>query len=99
MTENCIEVICRDDDPQISKGVISSNLLTKQLPFDTFKSSLLNFVRKINDALADINLKVKNYDLEEIEMTIEVSASGGVSLIGAIEAEAKGGITLKFKRC
>ena len=99
MKENCIEIICRDDNPQIRKGVALSNLLTKQLSLDTFKSSLLDFVCKINDALADLNLKVKNYDLEEIEMTIEVSASGGVSLIGAIEAEATGGITLKFKRC
>ena len=99
MKENCIKVICRNDNLQLSKGAISSSFLTKNLSLDTLKTSLSDFVSKINDTLLDFNLKVKNYDLDEIEMTVEVSASGGVNLIGAVEAEATGGITLKFKRC
>ena len=32
-------------------------------------------------------------------MSLEVSASGRISLLGSVGADASGGITLKFKRC
>jgi hypothetical protein len=42
--------------------------------------------------------KVSHLKLDEVEMSIEISASGEVKLIAGGKAEMKGSIKLKFKR-
>ena len=38
-----------------------------------------------------------NYELNEIEINVDVSVTGGIGLIGSVEAETSGGITLEIQ--
>jgi hypothetical protein len=49
-------------------------------------------------ATAQASGKTSHLQLDEVEMSIEITASGEVKLIAGGKAEAKGSIKLKFKR-
>jgi hypothetical protein len=49
-------------------------------------------------ATAQSSGKTSHLQLDEVEMSIEITASGEVKLIAGGKAEAKGSIKLKFKR-
>lgn len=71
------------------RGNISAEVLQK---------NMASFLEVLSPALNQAEKVVGGYDLEEIELKLEVSAEGSLSLIGTVQAGAVGGITLKFKR-
>lgn len=98
--ENCIiSIVGKESDTFISKGNGGPHLVCRDLPIDTLQKNLTEFIEKLGASLKNIQSGISNYDLDEIEINIEVSATGGISLVGSIEAGATGGITLRFKRC
>lgn len=99
MENYSISIIGREDGGLTGKGPFGSSLSAHKLPIETLRLNLLDFINKIETTLEGVNLKIKNYELDEIEMSLEVSASGRISLLGSVGADASGGITLKFKRC
>jgi hypothetical protein len=40
---------------------------------------------------------VGDYELHEVKLQVEISAKGGVNLVGTAEAGGKGAITLTFR--
>lgn len=40
----------------------------------------------------------KKYSLDEIEVSVDISASGSIKLIGSVEVGASSGLKLTFKR-
>lgn len=52
---------------------------------------------QIASVLQDIK-KVGDYQLTAVEVSVEVTAEGGVALIGSLKAGAKGAIKLRFER-
>lgn len=98
--ENCvISIVGKETDTFISKGNSGTRLICRDLPIDTLQKNLTEFIGRLGTSLENIQSGISNYDLDEIEINIEVSATGSISLVGAIEAGATGGITLRFKRC
>lgn len=91
------------DDPQkkgiVSKSPDSSSLVYRDLPIEKLKENLNDFTDKISEVLNGIQGKIKNYQLDEIELNVELSASGSIRLIGSVEVGTTGAITLTFKRC
>ena len=67
----------------------------EQLDVDQLNQSITELSGKIGQLFKDIKA-VGDYKLQEVEVQLEISASGGVSLIGNIQAGAKGAISLKF---
>ena len=106
MSKECITIIAKEDPPKtvkehdhpICKGTCGEIILHGQLPIENFRKNLLEFTSQIESVLNQINTKFQQYSLDEIEMCVEVSLSGGISLIGSVEAETKGGMILRFKR-
>ncbi len=94
-----ITVVGKESDDFVSQGNIGTRLVSRELPIETFQANLTVFIERLGVSLKNIQSGISNYALDEIEINIEVSASGSISLIGSVETGATGGITLKFKRC
>lgn len=92
-----VDVIGSDVSDLTPKGSIVTKL-SHQVSLDVLQTNLTDFIEKMCIALKNVQTKISNYSLHEIEMSVDISASGGVTLVGSIEAGAKGGITLKFVR-
>ena len=68
------------------------------VPLQDFEENLTVFVGKISESLCRLHTVVEGYELDEVEVSAEVTATGGINFVGIAEAGVKGGITLKFKR-
>jgi hypothetical protein len=71
------------------------DIRVKQIPVDVLKNNLANISASILDVLMDIE-QVGKFKLKEVTLEVEVSANGGVSLIGTANLGGKGAISLKF---
>lgn len=99
MESSTISVVGKEPSTFVSKGDTRTHLVCRDLPIDTLQTNLAEFIDKLEVSLKNVQSTISDYSLDEIEVSIEVSAAGSISLVGSIEAGATGGITLKFKRC
>lgn len=60
------------------------------------QASLKSLSGKLNSMFHDLRA-VGEFELNEIQVSVEISSEGGVSLIGSLKAGAKGAISLTFK--
>ncbi len=70
---------------------------SRVVPFDT--AELAESLRALSTQLGDLfgGLRaVAGYELQEVQVSLEVSAEGGFNLIGSAKAGGKGAITLTF---
>lgn len=62
------------------------------------KNGLNTFLGNFSDVFSDCSQKIGDFYLDEIEIKVDISLSGGIRLIGAAEAKTTGGLTIKLKR-
>ena len=67
----------------------------KLTPVDVLNKNLQSVSEAMLDALAGMK-SVGDFRLEEVSLQAEITAEGGVQLIGTSKIGAKGAITLKF---
>jgi hypothetical protein len=60
--------------------------------------NLKKFIESVNMLMANLPPVGKPFQLEEIELAVEVNAEGNFQLIGGIKTGVTGGLTLKLKR-
>lgn len=96
MEERWINVIALEN-PENIKGP-GRRTLSRRLPSADLAGKLSEFVCGFSEALENISDTISGYDLDEIEVSVEVSAEGEISLVGAVSVGSSGGITLKFKK-
>lgn len=92
-----VSVPDEDDDEQV-KGLFSSKssvVALRNIPTDRLKENLTNVCQSLGEALHDVK-KVGNFRLKEVTIQVEVTAEGGVELIGTAKVGGKGAITLTF---
>ena len=97
MGKEYIEVFGRDFDLDVrgdigdwSFGRVSSDDISRELN---------NISRLIGKSLDSLSENIRNYELDEVSIVLEVSSSGKFALLGSgITAGGKGGLTLKFKK-
>ena len=65
----------------------------RDMPVETLKTSMSQLSSHLGQILSDVK-KVGDFKLQEVTLTVEVSAEGKVILVG--KTGIKGGITLKF---
>lgn len=63
-----------------------------------FKKGIDSFFDDFCDIFDGCSNKTGAFYIDEIELRLDISLSGGVRLIGAAEASTAGGITVKLKR-
>lgn len=59
------------------------------------RKSFTGLVENLSAIFADIK-QVGGFELKEVQVSVEVGAEGGVSLLGTVKASAGGAITLTF---
>lgn len=92
-----------DNSFLVSKDVFGESLpdtLKKSItsiPIETLNNNLAQFVKHVSRGLLSISSEIKEYQLDEVEVKLEISADGQIGLIGSVGAGCTGGVTLKFK--
>lgn len=76
-----------------SKGGGALGLVT--IPVETLRENFRQATQMLSEALADIQ-NVGTYELQEVEVGVEVSAEGGVQFVGTAKLAGSGAIKLKF---
>jgi hypothetical protein len=81
-------------------GGITSKIVKKVGVLDTEKlaDNLSAFCKYIGRAFEGVSTTIKDYDLESVELAVEVTAKGEIWFMGSVSADAKGGLKLVFKR-
>ncbi len=75
----------------------SNRILTTPMDTGKIKDSLSTFSSEISTMLQGVQTN-GDFHLSEVELKAELSAEGGVTLIGTTKAGMAGAITLKFSR-
>lgn len=92
-----VTVVDEPDDGTKSLGFSRSpEAVLKDVPVDTLRESVQTLSSTLSEVFADLRA-VGSFTLQEVQLQVEVSASGGVNLIGTAEAGGKGAITLTFR--
>ena len=76
-------------------GILEPESMITELDTDRLKASLAGLSAQIGEVLSDIRA-VGDFKLKEVKVSVEISAEGGVALIGSAKAGAKGAIELTF---
>lgn len=71
----------------------------KPLPVEVLSENVNIFLGQIGDVLDKAPQNIQHFHLDEISVTVEVSAKGELSLLGSgVGVEGKGGLSFVFKR-
>ena len=101
-----IRVITGNDEPELKSDVLGDSdggalaglggesRLT-EMDTQVLRKALADFSGEIGEALRDIRA-VGEFRLKEVQISVEISAEGGISLIGSAKAGAKGAVNLTF---
>ena len=85
-----------------AKGLFSnSKQLTRKigtLNADTLAKNFNDFCKQMENVFDNITESVKNYELQTVELSIDISAKGEVRFIGSLSSELKGGVKLTFSK-
>jgi hypothetical protein len=74
-------------------------LFETQLNTSVLSDELQKFLSKLNNILTNIPKNVNEYQLDEIELSAEISASGTIKILGSgVESELGGGLKFVFRR-
>lgn len=67
------------------------------VPFDTAElaASLRRLTSQLGELFGDLRA-VGGYELQQVQVGLEISAEGGINLIGSAKAGGKGAITMTF---
>lgn len=84
------------DEEEHAKGIFSTvDIVVCELPTDQLRENLTNVCQGVAAVLTDIK-KVAGFKLKEVTIEVEVTAEGGIMLIGTAKLGGKGAITLTF---
>jgi hypothetical protein len=91
------------DEPDDTSGTKSFGLgrgtgeaVLKRVPVDALRESVRELSASLAEVFADVRA-VGDFTLQEVRLQVEVSASGGVQLVGTAKAGGKGALTLTFR--
>lgn len=82
-------------EERLGMGDSDESRQVRNLSTDRLTSSLMDIREGLDEVFASINA-VGKFELNEVKLTLEVTAKGGFALIGSVEAGARGGVTLTF---
>ena len=85
-----------DKDEDV-KGIFSTDvdIALRELPTNLLRKNLNTVCQGVASVLSDVQ-KVGNFRLKEVTVQVEVTAEGGIELVGTAKLGGKGAITLTF---
>ena len=89
-------VLEKEDVPESGTlGVFTPKAVIQDVNVETLKKSLSSLSENISNIMTDIR-SVGGFQLKQVQLSVEISAEGGVAIIGTAKAGAKGAIMLTF---
>ena len=89
-------IVERGNEPQPGTlGMLTTTTQLKQIDMDKMRHSFSTLSEQLSTLLQDIK-QVGQFRLKEVQLQVEVTAEGGVALIGVAKAGVSGAITLTF---
>ncbi len=85
-----------DEDEQV-KGIFSTetDIVVRHLPTERLSENLNKVCQGVASMVSDVK-KIGSFQLKQITIQVEVTAEGGIELIGTAKLGGKGAITLTF---
>ena len=79
------------------KGIfmMDNEFSVRSLPIDTLKENLKKVCHDVTDMLDEVK-NMGTFRLKEVVLEVEISAEGGVALIGTAQLGGKGAIKITF---
>jgi len=79
------------------KGIFSTDtdIVVRDLPTDRLRENLNRVCQGVASMLDDVK-QISNFKLKEVTIQVEVTAEGGIELVGTAKLGGKGAITLTF---
>jgi len=101
MSEKTIRVIGREDT--VDRGILGPirNWIFEQeeVSVEKIKAELLAFLDSMQEILDSLPDKMQNYELESMDVNVEITCKGNVNLVACGgEAGGTGGLTLHLKK-
>jgi hypothetical protein len=95
-----IEMVVAESFVEGSKNIFNAQRVTEtaRASLDDVSQSLRSFCEGLQASFAEMATAMGHLSLNEIELSVELTAKGEVRLIAAASAETKGSIKLKFTR-
>lgn len=84
------------DDTMGLFPAVDGSVVLRQIPVDVLRENLRSTTDSLRVVFADMAKEVGGLRLKEAQIGLEVSAEGGVQLIGTAKVGAKAAITLIF---
>ncbi|MEV0491163.1 Pepco domain-containing protein [Streptomyces atratus] len=83
-----------------SKGVFgrSGDAVLRQVPLGPLRNNLTKFVDDLQQVFADVAARGGTLPLKEAQLSFQVTATGGVQLIGTGQVQGTRAITLVFRQ-
>jgi hypothetical protein len=95
-------VIFRTKEPLVTKGIISKAAETVRdvanIDAETLKTNLSNLISRVSKVIDMAEASANGLALSEVQVGVEITAEGGVALIGTASVGATASITLTFQR-
>ena len=90
-------LVSMPEEDEDAKGMFipDAEVVLQSIPVDKLRQNLNKVCAQLGSALQDVK-QVGNFKLKEVSVQVEVSAEGGVELIGTATLGGKGAITLTF---
>jgi hypothetical protein len=89
------------DDQDAMGGLFrrgDADVVVREIPIEVLKDNLRGTVEALRSLFDEVADECHAMQLREAQIGFEVSASGGIQLIGTAQVGAKGAITLVFRR-
>jgi len=85
-----------DEDEQV-KGIFSTetDIVVRDLPTERLRENLNKVCEGVASMVSDVK-KIGGFQLKQVTIQVEVTAEGGIELIGTAKLGGKGAITLTF---
>jgi len=95
-------VVADDGSPDDTMGGLfrrgDETIVLRQIPARIFRESLSRTITMLSSVLGEIADESLGMPLKEVQIGVEVTASGGIQLVGTAQAGTTGAITLVFRR-
>ena len=81
-------------------SILQDRQQVSQRTKENLQESIKEMMSMITNSVGEFSKRKNVYELDEIEIKLEISANGDVGLFGTVQAGVgmDGGVTLKFKR-
>lgn len=101
--ERTISVFGMEDDGRVNRSLMRKRgefrYGRSDIPLDLFRQRAQDFMTTVGDVIGGLAARAGEYELAQVEVNVEISAKGQLSLLGTGgELAGKGGLTFTFKK-